>query len=417
MRSVLLVMSLTLVACGAPPRITTGAGLDDTVEAVRVGLLISVEEARVFCAAPVKWTGTDDAGRLGPGPAVFRERQGRLEVEQDGTITDLGPDPVRLRASADWQVGGDRFAGDLLVQRAVWGGVTVVNLVDLEEYLRGVVPWEIGRPDADALEAVKAQAIAARTYTIRHLGRWAELGFDVYADTRDQVYRGRTGTAPITDRAVRETAGQVVLYGDDLVRAYYSSTCGGHTSTLTDVWEREGAPYLHGRRDADPFGRSWCRDSAQFRWVEAWSARELGDGLRENLGAEIDRELAADEFGVLLGLQVIERDGSGRVERLRILTDRASFEVWGDRIRWVLRPVHSRFAILRSTFFEIEEERRDGVLGRVVIRGGGFGHGVGLCQTGALGRARAGQTAAEILQAYYPGARVGTWPGDRPGPS
>ena len=87
-----------------------------------------------------------------------------------------------------------------------------VALADqIEDYLRGVVPWEIGRPDWDALEAVKAQAIAARTYTIRHLGRWEELGFDVYADVRDQVYRGRTGTAEITDRAVKETRDEVLV--------------------------------------------------------------------------------------------------------------------------------------------------------------------------------------------------------------
>jgi stage II sporulation protein D len=109
---------------------------------------------------------------------------------------------------------------------------------------------------------------------------------------------------------------------------------------------------------------------------------------------------------VLEGLDVLGRDRSGRVSRLRVTTDRGEWVVWGDRIRWVLRPVHSRFAILRSTLFEIEEQREDGVLQRVVLRGGGFGHGVGLCQTGALERARAGQGARQILEAYYPGATV-----------
>ena len=80
--------------------------------------------------------------------------------------------------------------------------------------------------------------------------------------------------------------------------------------------------------------------------------------------------------------------------------------MWGDRIRWALRPVHSRFAILRSTLFDREEQAPDGVLARVVVRGGGFGHGVGLCQTGALERARRGQNAGQILEAYYPGATV-----------
>lgn len=402
-----LLVVLSAVGCGAPPRLTTGyvpGPLPEDV--VRVGLLVAVAEAPVATASTANWVTAEGGGALPAGECIFREREGRIEIENEGRHADLGPGPVRLRGSTEWGVGGDRFAGDLLVQRAVWGGVTVVNLVDVEEYLRGVVPWEIGRPEIAALEAVKAQAIAARTYTMRHLGRWADLGFDVYADTRDQVYRGRTGTAEITDRAVGDTRGQVVVFGDDLVRAYYSSTCGGHTSTLTDVWDRDGAPYLQGRRDADAQGRSWCRESPQFRWVEAWSAHELGDGLRANLAEELGYPLPAQDFGVLQGLKVLERDASGRVALLEITTDRNRFEVWGDRIRWVLRPAHSRFSILRSTLFEIEEDRREGVLGRIVVRGGGFGHGVGLCQTGALGRARAGQSAEDILGAYYPGARV-----------
>jgi stage II sporulation protein D len=323
---------------------------------------------------------------------------------------------VRITTSGEWLVGEDRFGGDLIAQRAKWGGITLVNLVDLELYLRGVVPWEIGRPEEAALEAVKAQAIAARTYTIRHLGRWEELGFDVYSDVRDQVYRGLTGTAPITDRAVRETRNLIVSHASELVRAYYSSTCGGHTSTLTDVWDREGAPYLRGFRDADDRGRSWCAKSPHFRWTEAWSARELGGVLRSYLGDELDEELAPEDFGVLQGLSVLERDASGRVSRLQVRTDRGEWVVWGDRIRWALRPVHSRFAILRSTMFEVEEQTRDGALSRVLLRGGGFGHGVGLCQTGALERAREGQSAREILEAYYSGATVRDRHA-RPGPS
>jgi stage II sporulation protein D len=205
---------------------------------------------------------------------------------------------------------------------------------------------------------------------------------------------------------VRETDDRVLLFAGEPARTYYSSTCGGHTSTLTDVWEREGAPYLVGRRDADPRGRSWCRDSPHFRWTESWSARELGEEFRRDLGTELGRPLSAEEFGVLQGLRVVSRDRSGRVRELRVFTDRDSFTVVGDRIRWALRPAHSRFAILRSTLFEIEEVRRDGTLVQVIVRGGGFGHGVGLCQTGALGQARAGRSAAEILESYYPGAIV-----------
>jgi stage II sporulation protein D len=103
---------------------------------------------------------------------------------------------------------------------------------------------------------------------------------------------------------------------------------------------------------------------------------------------------------------VRERDRSGRVRRLAIVTDRSEFELFGDRIRWVLRPLQSRFGILRSTMFELELVRRDGRLVAVHARGGGFGHGVGMCQNGALGMSRQGHSVGEILEHYYPGTRL-----------
>ena len=97
------------------------------------------------------------------------------------------------------------------------------------------------------------------------------------------------------------------------------------------------------------------------------------------------------------------------MQRLLIVTDRGEWEIWGDRIRWVLRPARGRFGILRSTLFELEEVRDEGILIGVRVKGGGFGHGVGMCQTGALARARAGQDAQEILRAYYPDSRIEGW--------
>jgi stage II sporulation protein D len=397
---------LFLLACAQAPAPTTGyARPMSSGNEVRVGLVVSAESLRFEPTRMARWDTVGASGVLEARPVEIVLREGRMVLRQSGLERPLGPDPVRFDR-AEWFLGGDRFAGSLVALRAAGGGLTLVNVVDLEEYLRGVVPWEIGRPDESGLEAVKAQAIAARTYPVGHLGQWTELGFDVYADVRDQVYRGRTGRSAITDRAVRETAERILVFEGEPARAYYSSTCGGHTSTLTDVWDREGAPYLVGRRDADPRGRSWCIDSPHFRWTESWSARELGEGFRRDLGNELERPVSAEDFGILQGLQVVSRDRSGRVHELRIVTDRDSFTVVGDRIRWVLRPAHSRFAILRSTLFEIEEVRRAGTLVQVILRGGGFGHGVGLCQTGALGQARAGRSAGEILESYYPGARV-----------
>jgi stage II sporulation protein D len=289
-----------------------------------------------------------------------------------------------------------------------------VNVVDLESYLRGVIPWEIGRPGMESIEAVKAQAIAARSYTVAHLGRREDLGFDLWDNVADQVYRGLTGINPVTDRAVQQTRSQVLRYDGEIVQAYYCSTCGGHTSSIQDVWPREAVPYLQGLRDAPPGESAWCRESPHFRWTVAWSALELGEIIRAHLPAEVDPRLTARQVGVLEGLEVLESDSSGRVHRLRVKTSTGSWEVVGDRIRWVLRPARSRFDILQSTLFRLEEYRNEkGVLIGVRLQGGGYGHGIGMCQSGALAMARAGRSCEKILEHYYPGTRIQSLRGGR----
>lgn len=408
-----ILLFLLVAACAPPPAVNGGwdTGFEPARDrqTVRVALRFGADEITFEATQRVEVL--SPTGSIEAPPGLYRVRADGarvLVVTPDGRAL-RAERSIRLRgrAEAPWMVGGDRFTGALVARRNDDGTVTLVNDLPIETYLRGVVPWEIGRPDDDALAAVEAQAIAARTYTYARLGRWDDLGFDVYADVRDQVYRGLSGTAEICDRAIRSTHHLVAARDGELIRAYYSSTGGGHTSTLIDVWSREGAPYLVGRRDADAKGRSWCADSPHFRWTEVWSARELGDVVRANLPAELGRSMQAEDVGVLRDVEVVARDASGRVQRLAFVTDVDRFEVWGDRIRWVMRPVESRFSILRSTMFTLEKKRAaDGALIGVVARGGGFGHGVGLCQTGALARARAGQSARDILRAYYRGVSV-----------
>lgn len=407
------ILFLLLGGCGGRPAATAGVStgasstaLERTLSStVRVGLDVGADVVQVRAVGAYRLVGLqarERSVRLG-GHLRARVENGTLLIEDAvGSVRSAAREIVmQASASANWIVNGDRFDGDLVLRRKDDGTLTLINHLPVETYLRGVVPWEIGRPTEDAVEAVKAQAIAARTYTYSHLGHWDALGFDLYADTRDQVYRGLTGTAEITDRAVRETAHRVAVHRGELIRAYYSSTNGGFGATLTDVWKKEGEDYLRGQRDADATGRSYCADSPHFRWTETWSARELGDAIRDRLPAELGRAMSPWDIGVIEDVEVIERDTSGRVQRLRITTDQDRFEVWGDRIRWVLAPARGRFSMLRSTMFSLERVERDGRLVGLIARGGGFGHGVGMCQTGALGRARAGQDARAILRAYY----------------
>jgi stage II sporulation protein D len=146
-----------------------------------------------------------------------------------------------------------------------------------------------------------------------------------------------------------------------------------------------------------------CSGSRHFRWTEAWSGASLDSILQETL----PRELAwppGSHPGHLMDVRTIGRDASGRVRTLEIVTATGTWRVQGDRIRWVLQP-HGR-SILRSTLFDLEVDKEDGEVVRVVARGGGNGHGVGLCQMGALEMARRGASFEDILSHYYPGTMV-----------
>jgi peptidoglycan hydrolase-like amidase len=144
------------------------------------------------------------------------------------------------------RVQGKRYRGRLLVYLNDRGALNLIDELPLEDYLRGVVPSEMGPEKYNQLEALKAQAVAARTYTLRNLAEFASEGYDICATPRCQVYGGMAVEHPLSDRAVAETAGQVLLYKGELVDALYSSTCGGHTEDVQVIFPLKQEPYLRG---------------------------------------------------------------------------------------------------------------------------------------------------------------------------
>ncbi len=173
----------------------------------------------------------------------------------------------RPRGGDGVRIAAGRYRGRILVHLNRRGTLNLINEVDFEDYLRGVVPREMGPEVFDNLEALKAQAVAARTYTLRNLGEFAGEGYDICATPRCQVYGGMDVEHPLSDRAVRETAGEVLVYGGELVDARYSSTCGGHTEDMRVVFPERDEPYLG--RGALPRGggRPAGRRSAARRGV------------------------------------------------------------------------------------------------------------------------------------------------------
>jgi stage II sporulation protein D len=304
---------------------------------------------------------------------------------------------------------GQQWRGQFRIFINPRGTLTLATRLKLERYLEGVVPGEIGALAEDLIEAGRAQAIAARSYTLFYRGRRAAEGFDVYSTVEDQLYVGVEGERPLASRCVASTTGEVALSDARPIRANYYSTCGGITADVWEAWPADPLPYLvsHLDRPAGEVGGDYCAGSRHFRWQEEWPVAELLANLT-TYGPPNGVPLPASRLGSLLDVRVESRSRSGRVWRLVVETSAGPVVIPAWSLRQVLRRPGNGNAILRSTLFKIgvrRDPRTDQPLA-VVVSGAGSGHGVGLCQTGALGMARAGRTGEEILRHYYRGAEI-----------
>lgn len=301
------------------------------------------------------------------GDRLYGESGVRVQVENDG----------------DLRIGGKPYHGHLLILNDR-GKVTLVNEVDVERYLAGVVGKEMSLNKGR--EALKSQVIAARTYALceTRSGRLRKVKgekFDLYDDDRSQVYGGISAENDLARELVAETRGQFVVWEDRLVNTFYSSTCGGHTDASWKVLEEgEQIPPLAGTVCG------YCETSPHFQWETKIPMEEASRVLFEgeaNLRVQSVRILETLPGGHALKVAA-KLDGHAKE---RILHANTEFR---------------RKLKLKSTLFTSMEER-SGVL---VVQGRGWGHGAGLCQYGAYTMAAAGRSAGEILAHYYPGVQI-----------
>jgi stage II sporulation protein D len=381
--------------------------------AVRVGVVVDAEAGTLSSPSglTIETERGDNIDELEQGRGVtFSTDDGGIVM----TVVDANGSPagrarrglaspvvVRAADGGVVELRGVPYRGAVLVQAAGRRGLTFVNRLDMESYLLGVVPRELGQVDETVYEAIKAQAVAARTYAVKNMGRRTELGFDVYATTADQVYGGVAAEKEIVSRGVRETSGEVLTYGGRPIDAYYHSTCAGRTAAIDEVWNVNPVPYLVSVSDVDPrTGEAWDRASSRFSWTERWSHDQLVAVLNRTLADS----LRGRRIREIQDMDVVSRTQSGRVRALRLSTDAGTFTLGRDRVRWILVP--ARGGTLNSSKFDVRVERSGGQVVQIVAEGGGWGHGIGMCQVGALGRARGGQDYRTILDAYYPGTRL-----------
>jgi stage II sporulation protein D len=313
-------------------------------------------------------------------------------------------DAITLAATdrtAPVRINGKRYRGLAHVLRDRTG-LTVVNRLGVEEYLLGVISAEMGRRNSIEAAALRAQAVVSRSYAIRNLGRRKVQGFDLSATVSDQVYGGVAAETAEGRAAVAETRGRVLTYKDLPIEAFFYSTCGGRTADGTEVFRGAAQPYLRSVADRAENGSTYCSISPRYHWREEWTAEALRATLQRNLPPVAGvRDVAV---GQVRDIRIARRTASGRVGQLAIAVGGPEILVDGLAIRQVLRP--SSGELLRSNSFNLVASGAGQRVTHLTVDGMGSGHGVGFCQWGAVGRARAGQGFEQILAAYFPGTRL-----------
>ncbi len=345
--------------------------------------------------------------------------------------------------------GSPRYRGtiELLLTEE---GILIVNELSIEEYLYSVIPSEM--PVSYGIEALKVQSVCARSYAYMQVmtNNLAKLGAHVDDSTSYQVYNNTMETAE-SIQAVNETAGQVLTYEDEIIPAYYFSTSCGHTANGNEVWlGMKNVPYLQGKlqiaQGADSGGVGDLSDNSAFKefinnnvpstfdssfpWYR-WSVTLSPSNIRKSLEASIAKRykvnpsliLTKDEtgnfvskpiesIGKIRSIKVDTRSGGGIVTSLIIKGSECTIKVLSEyNIRLLLAPfsegitrndgtVATGLSLLPSAFFSVSEGTKDGKK-IFAIRGGGYGHGVGMSQNGAKAMADAGYTYQQILMHYY----------------
>ena len=392
-------------AADGPPPVTHPSPDDRLEPEIRVGIVTDASQVRVGGGAAL--TVWDETGA--PILHLDAGRVARLSAQGDRIVAAIGSSTIgpalqlTVRSTgADGLVRvDDREYRGALHLSARGSRLLVVNRVGVEAYLMGVVNAEMGRRGPDELEALQAQAIVSRTFALKMLGRYRRLGYDVLATVADQAYGGVARELPQGRDAVEASRGLVLTFDGVPIDAFFHSTCGGRTAAGEEVFRNARRPYLQSVSDASPDGTSWCSISPRYHWKERWDAAALREALRQTLPP---LGVTESQIGMPQAVTVRSSTGSGRVEELTIrLTDR-SVPVRGAAIRQVLRPESG--GLLRSARFRLTASHGPNGLTSLEAEGGGAGHGVGLCQWGSVGRARAGQSAEHILSAYFPGTEL-----------
>jgi len=290
------------------------------------------------------------------------------------------------------------YRGKLIVKKDADEFLLAINQLSMEDYLKGVVPAEIGKLNIKMIEASKAQAIAARTYAFAHLRKHSDMGYDIECTVQDQVYMGYFLEDSMTNRAIEETKGIIAFYKNLPIDAKYHSTCGGYTSNNENEWGGEPVPYLRGTFDGEGclFKKVYCSKSKHYKWSYEYSKDDFYNMISRNYSNLKKNNIKA------VDVYVSKRDKYKRVVEMTIKDKSGNkYTVKGFDIRKMFTFEEHLGGILKSRNFTIDRKGK-----KIIINGGGYGHGVGMCQYGAMEMANSGKNYKQILTHYYKGIQL-----------
>jgi SpoIID/LytB domain protein len=381
--------------------------------AERVAELWRAQGAKAEIAKPGEWEVWAPANTEPPPGSAARlvektePRRLALELRRgEGGVALQGPIRIEAPGGLRWREG--LYAGPFRLQGDAHGSWSLVEQVPLERYLEGVVPHEIGAGSPAA--ALAAQAVLARTWAVRNQHRFVVDGYHLCADTQCQVYSDPRQAGTAVRQAIATTRQRVLTAGGKPIHAVYHATNGGVSAGFEEAWGGAPLPYLRVFADgpaafATRFpmplapaslpvllgegGAAYGADHPRFRWQRLLTAAQIGRALGSD----------AARVGAPRAMNVLERGPSGRVLALEIQGSAGSRVLRLDAIRRTLRQ-------LPSTLFTVKPAGT----GAWQVQGGGFGHGAGLSQAGAIDLAGRGWSTERILQHYYPGTQLRSLP-------
>ena len=335
---------------------------------IRIGILNGVAQVNLQTSEPCKMIDS----------ATGKEIQ-NISADKIFTINfSTLKNSVEIRGGENLQtsINGKKYFGGIRIIKNS-NSLTVINLVSIEKYLRGVLPKEMS--PSFSMEALKAQAVAARSFTLKNKGRHEKEGYDLCATTHCQIYEGIAPISANTDKAVADTSGEVLYFNGAVALTNFHTDSGGMTEANANVWGAE-IPYLQPAEELT-------------KKTQAWNVKIDKIVFAQKMGADFGELKAINLSNLIIGKGTSDRATSGRVKFAEIVGTKKTVQISGNELR-------KKFS-LPSTLFDMKISGAD-----VVFEGYGRGHGIGMSQLGAEAYAKNGWAYDKILKHYYKGTEI-----------